>query len=129
MATTADAELLEQEQPPARPGFLQTPLGRNFALGLAIAAVLAIMAGVWMWSQQPTYKVLFSNFSDRDGGAIVASLQQMNVPYKFAEGGGALLDGAQMKRMRTKEVVHPPVGQPGRDQLERQQNEKQSQER
>ena len=95
MATTADAELLEQEQPPARPGFLQTPLGRNFALGLAIAAVLAIMAGVWMWSQQPNYKVLFSNFSDRDGGAIVASLQQMNVPYKYADGGVAILVPAE----------------------------------
>jgi len=29
--------------------------------------------------------------SDRDGGAIIESLQQMNIPYKFAEGGGALL--------------------------------------
>ena len=29
--------------------------------------------------------------SDRDGGAIIASLQQMNVPYKFGEGGGAIL--------------------------------------
>jgi len=44
-----------------------------------------------MWGQQPDYRVLFSNFSDRDGGAIVASLEQMNVPYKFAEGGGAIL--------------------------------------
>jgi flagellar M-ring protein FliF len=44
-----------------------------------------------MWSQTPDYKVLFSNVSDRDGGAIIASLQQMNIPYKFAEGGGAIL--------------------------------------
>jgi flagellar M-ring protein FliF len=29
--------------------------------------------------------------SDRDGGAIIESLQQMNIPYKFAEGGGALM--------------------------------------
>jgi flagellar M-ring protein FliF len=35
--------------------------------------------------------VLYSNLSDRDGGAIIESLQQMNIPYKFAEGGGALL--------------------------------------
>jgi flagellar M-ring protein FliF len=35
--------------------------------------------------------VLYTNVSDRDGGAIIASLQQMNVPYKFAEGGGAIL--------------------------------------
>jgi flagellar M-ring protein FliF len=72
-------------------GFIKTPGGRNFILALGVAAVIAIMAGVWMWGQQPEYRVLFSNFNDRDGGAIVASLQQMNVPYKFAEGGGAIL--------------------------------------
>jgi flagellar M-ring protein FliF len=72
-------------------GFIKTPGGRNFVLALGVAAVIAVMAGIWMWGQQPEYRVLFSNFNDRDGGAIVASLQQMNVPYKFAEGGGAIL--------------------------------------
>ncbi|MFC3109587.1 flagellar basal-body MS-ring/collar protein FliF [Undibacterium arcticum] len=72
-------------------GFAQKPGGRNFLLALGAAAVMAVMAGVWMWSQQPEYRVLFANFNDRDGGAIVASLQQMNVPYKYAEGGGAIL--------------------------------------
>lgn len=72
-------------------GFAQTPGGRNFFLMLGVAAILAVMSGVWMWSQQPDYRVLFANFSDRDGGAIVASLQQMNIPYKFAEGGAAIL--------------------------------------
>ncbi|MDP3844152.1 MAG: flagellar basal-body MS-ring/collar protein FliF [Oxalobacteraceae bacterium] len=71
--------------------FAQTPGAQKFLIGLGIAAVIAIMAGVWIWSQQPDYRVLFSNFNDRDGGSIVASLQQMNVPYKFAEGGGAIL--------------------------------------
>lgn len=72
-------------------GFAQTPGGRNFFLMLGVAAVLAVMSVIWLWSREPDYRVLFSNFSDRDGGAIVAALQQMNVPYKFADGGGAIL--------------------------------------
>jgi len=76
---------------PKLPGFAPTPGGRNMVLMIGVAAVAAAIAGVWMWGQKPEYRVLFSNFSDRDGGAIVASLQQMNVPYKFAEGGGAIL--------------------------------------
>lgn len=72
-------------------GMTQTAIGRKLMLGVGIAAVVGMMAAVWMWSQKPDYRVLFSNFSDRDGGAIVASLQQMNIPYKFAEGGGAIL--------------------------------------
>ena len=84
-------------------GFAQTPGGRNFFLMLGVAFVLALMSGVWMWSQQPDYRVLFANFSDRDGGAIVASLQQMNVPYKFADGGGAILvPAAQVHEIRLK---------------------------
>ena len=88
-------------------GFAQTPGGRGFFLMLGVAAVLAVMSGIWLWSQQPDYRVLFSNFSDRDGGAIVASLQQMNVPYKFADGGGAILVPAnQVHDARLKLAAH-----------------------
>lgn len=68
-------------------------LGGQQKIGLifAIGAVVALLAGLWMWGSTPDYGVLYSNLSDRDGGAIIDSLQQMNVPYKFAEGGGALL--------------------------------------
>jgi flagellar M-ring protein FliF len=71
--------------------FTQSTFGKKISLAAGVVAVGAIMVGVWLWSQQPDYKVLFSNFNDRDGGAIIASLQQMNVPYKYAEGGGAIL--------------------------------------
>ncbi|SCX56947.1 flagellar basal-body MS-ring/collar protein FliF [Nitrosospira sp. Nsp1] len=64
---------------------------QKMGLMLAVSAIVALLAGGWMWSQVPDYKVLFSNVSDRDGGAIIASLQQMNVPHKFADGGGAIL--------------------------------------
>lgn len=81
----------------------QSQGARNIALMLGASATIAVMAGVFMWSQQPDYKVLFSNFSDKDGGAIVASLQQQNVPYKFAEGGNAILvPSAQVHEARLK---------------------------
>jgi flagellar M-ring protein FliF len=64
---------------------------QKMGLILAVSAIAALVVAGWIWNRAPDYKVLFSNISDRDGGAIVASLQQMNVPYKFAEGGGAIL--------------------------------------
>lgn len=64
-------------------------LGAGIAL-LVVAAVAAMVIG-----RQPDYKVLFSNLSDKDGGAIVAQLSQMNVPYKHADGGGAILIPAE----------------------------------
>ncbi|NUU00178.1 flagellar basal-body MS-ring/collar protein FliF [Herbaspirillum robiniae] len=72
-------------------GYARSPQGRRVLLIVAAAATIALMIGIWMWSQKVEYRVLFSNFNDRDGGAIVASLQQMNVPYKYSDGGTAIL--------------------------------------
>ena len=77
------------------PSVAQLVLGLNAqqktGLIVAVAAAVAVLAGLWMWGQTPDYRVLYANLSDRDGGAIIESLQQQNIPYKFAEGGGALL--------------------------------------
>lgn len=88
---------------PGLSNFTQSVTGRRIFLSLGIAAAIAIMAGIWMWSQKPDYRVLFSNFNDRDGGAIVAVLQQMNVPYKYSDGGGAIMVPAdQVNDLRLK---------------------------
>lgn len=71
--------------------FNQLNLQQKMGLAVGIAALFALIVGIWMWGQTPDYRVLYSNLSDRDGGAIIESLQQMNIPYKFAEGGGALM--------------------------------------
>ena len=64
-------------------------------LMIGASAAVAALAALWLWSRTPDYGVLYSNLSDRDGGAIIASLQQMNIPYKFSEGGSALLIAAE----------------------------------
>ena len=71
--------------------YTRTTGGRKILLMLGVAAVIAVMAAIWMWGQKSDYRVLFSNFSDRDGGAIVAELEKMNIPYKYSEGGAAVL--------------------------------------
>ena len=93
MSAGAEAVAVSSPQSLISPqAFLSRISGQQkMGLMLAASAIIALLAGGWMWSQAPDYRVLFSNVSDRDGGAIVASLQQMNVPYKFAEGGGAIL--------------------------------------
>ncbi len=79
------------------------PMQQKIGLMVALAAIIAIVVGAWLWETSPDYRVLYSNLSDKDGGAIIASLQQMNVPYKFAEGGAALLVPAdQVNEVRLK---------------------------
>jgi len=72
-------------------GFFQTELGRKTGLGAIIALLLAIMVAIFLWSSQPQYRILFSNYSDKDGGAIVAALQQLAIPYQFSDAGNAIM--------------------------------------
>lgn len=58
---------------------------------VAAAAVVAIVIAMVLWAKQPSYSVLYNNLTDEDGGAIVTQLTQMNIPYRFAENGGALM--------------------------------------
>ncbi|MFC5509578.1 flagellar basal-body MS-ring/collar protein FliF [Massilia jejuensis] len=100
MAVTAD-ELLDT--PAAPQPFLQTAMGRNVLIGGGVAAVLAAMLAIWMWSSTPDYRVLYANYSDKDGGALTAALDQMGVKYKFSEGGTAILVPAeQVPELRLK---------------------------
>lgn len=65
---------------------------QKLILGAATAAVVAALIAFSFTSDgRGGYKVLYSNLNDRDGGAIVNALQQMNVPYKFTEGGTAIM--------------------------------------
>lgn len=58
----------------------------------ALAALVAVgIVAAAVFYRQPDYKMLFANVGDKDGGAIVAQLTQMNVPYKYSEGGGSIL--------------------------------------
>lgn len=60
---------------------------------MALAIVLFVIIGVvgLVMGRQAEWRVLYANLADKDGGAIVAQLTQMNIPYKHADGGGAIL--------------------------------------
>lgn len=119
----ADAALLTStgESNPTSNAFGQ--MGQKLLLVAGIAAVVAVMVVFWLWSQKPDYRVLFSNFADKDGGAIVAELDKLNVPYQFAEGGNAILVPAdQVHQVRLKLAAQglPKGGNIGFELLENQ---------
>ncbi len=66
-------------------------MGQKIKAGLGVVALIAVATSAWLWSQQPDWRVLYTSLSDKDGGAVIASLAQMNLPYKFTEGGGAIM--------------------------------------
>lgn len=76
----------------SRAGWLATlPAQAKLMLGIGAAGLVAVLAALLLWSSQGNYKVLYANLSEKDGGAIIAQLSQMNIPYRHAEGGNAIL--------------------------------------
>ena len=67
------------------------PAGAKMKLGAGVAGLAAVIVAICLWSSQGDYRVLFANLPDKEGGAVVAQLSTMQVPYKFAEGGTAIL--------------------------------------
>ncbi len=76
--------------------FIQLPARNKAGAIFGAAALIALVVGALLWGRTPDYRILYTNLSDRDGGAVLAALTQMNVPYKFQEGGGAVLVPADM---------------------------------
>lgn len=60
---------------------------RRVMLMVGAALAIALIVGLFLWSREPSWKILFTNVPDKEGGAIVQSLQQMNVPYKLDAAG------------------------------------------
>jgi len=93
------------------------------AMMVTVAAAIALAVGGWLWAREPDYRVLYTNVNDRDGGAIIASLAQLNIPYKFTEGGTAILVPAPMvhdTRLRLASQGLPKGGTVGFELMENQ---------
>jgi flagellar M-ring protein FliF len=79
------------------------PAKAKLMLGGGIAGLLAVVVVLAMAGNPGEYKVLYANLSDKDGGDILAQLSTMNVPYKHADGGAAILvPASQVHDVRLK---------------------------
>ncbi|WP_296510439.1 flagellar basal-body MS-ring/collar protein FliF [Rhodoferax sp.] len=65
--------------------------GQRIRLALGVALFVAIAVIGLVMGRQTEWRVLYSNLADKDGGAVIAQLTTMNVPYKYTEGGGAIM--------------------------------------
>ena len=79
------------------------PMRSKLSAALGVAALAGVVLAMTLWSSKGDFKVLYANLSDKDGGAVIAQLSQMNVPYKMSEGGAAILvPAAQVHDLRLK---------------------------
>lgn len=85
-----------------REAFNRLESQQKIAFMVAIAAVIAVLVGALLWSQQPDWKVLFSNLGEKDGGAIVTTLEQQNIPHRMSDNGSIMVPGNRVHEVRLK---------------------------
>ena len=102
--TETSADAVTDSSPVARVREAFDRLGNQQKLGLlvALAAVVALLVGSFLWSRQPEWKVLFSNLTEKDGGAIVSILEQQNVPHRYSDNGALLVPSERVHEVRLK---------------------------
>lgn len=88
----------------------------KIVLLICVSAAVTLLIALLLWAKAPDYRVLYSNISDQDGGAIVAQLAQMNVPYRFEDRGGAIMvpvDKVYEARLKLAQLGLPKGGSVG----------------
>ena len=106
VATTAPASaaLVLVPQKPSLPQRWQAlPARTQLGAVFGIAGLVAVMALMFGSAREADYRVLFPNLSDKDGGAVIERLAQMNVPYRFSDGGSTIMvPAARVHELRMK---------------------------
>lgn len=85
-----------------RDAFNRLGAQQKLAFMVAVAAIIAVVVGTALWSQQPDWKVLFSNLGEKDGGAIITILEQQNIPHRMSDNGAVLVPGNRVHEVRLK---------------------------
>ncbi len=95
VATVKPTSLVSASSAAPSPGVLgrwQNLPGRTQLMGLlGVAALLAVLVFMFTGARDADFRPLFPNLSEKDGGQVIDRLAQMNVPYKFADGGSVIL--------------------------------------
>jgi len=86
----------DQRVNPLAQGFSRLNSTRKTMLIVGVLAMVAVLAAAFFFANRPEYRVLYANLPDKDGGAVIAQLSQMNIPFRHAEGGSAILVPADM---------------------------------
>lgn len=84
-------------------GFSGLPVLRQLGLMIGLAGSVALGVAVVLWSQEPSYTLLYGNLSGMDSSQVLDSLQKSNIPYKVDDSSGAIMvQSDQVHKARLK---------------------------
>ena len=70
---------------------MHNPIVRQLVVMVGIAVSVALGVAVVLWSQTPTYSLLYGDLSQKDATEVITALDQAGIKYKIDETSGALM--------------------------------------
>jgi flagellar M-ring protein FliF len=104
-------EEVSQQTPPEQPRFdwraqldkLRRPGPQQIGLMVGAAAILALIAMLFLWTVSESYQPLYRGLSEADGGEVMEALQQHQIPFQIDQQTGTLLvPASQVHEARLK---------------------------
>ncbi|OBS09825.1 flagellar basal-body MS-ring/collar protein FliF [Acidihalobacter prosperus] len=71
--------------------FSRLPALRQVGLMVGLAASVALGVAIVLWSQQPTYSLLYGNLSAKDSGQVLEALDKAGIHYRVSPTSGAIM--------------------------------------
>jgi flagellar M-ring protein FliF len=78
------------------------PRRNQIGLAAGLALIVGVLLLLTLWGRGGDFRPVFTGLSDKDGGAVIAQLAQMQVPYKNEPGGTILVPAGQVYDVRMK---------------------------
>ncbi len=78
------------------------PVVRQLGFMIGLAAAVAVGVGVVLWSQQPSFALLYSNLSEKDSSGVIDALEKSKTPYQVSGQGSVLVPADKVHDMRIK---------------------------
>jgi len=66
-------------------------LSKKILIAMFFAGGFALITVLWLWTQAPEFRVLYTNLSPEDAGAVVEKFKEQHIPYQFSGGGSTIL--------------------------------------
>lgn len=83
------------------------PIFRQLAVMVGIAASVAIGVAVVLWSQTPSYSLLYGNLEQQDAMEIAQALQQAGIDYRVDQSSGVIMvPSSKLQDARMKLAGH-----------------------
>jgi len=72
-------------------GFQRLPALRQIGLMVGLAASVALGVAVVLWSQKPSYTLLYGNLTSKDAGEVIEALQKSGIEFEVDQASGAVM--------------------------------------